>query len=88
VLGQAFGIPGITVDTHVKRVSQRLGFTSESDPVKIEFELNNVWPKDYWNDLSTTLILHGRHTCNAQKPKCSICILSQLCPKKGVTKCA
>ena len=84
VLGQAFGIPGITVDTHVKRVSQRLGFTSQNDPVKIEFDLMKSWPESYWNNLSTTFILHGRNTCKSQKPQCTNCILRKYCPQNGI----
>lgn len=80
VLGQAFGQPGITVDTHVKRLSNRLGFTTESDPVKAEYDLMKVWDKDIWTDFSSVLILHGRHTCSAQKPKCGHCELATLCP--------
>lgn len=80
VLGQAFNIPGITVDTHVKRVSTKLGFTKNTDPVKAEQDLMKLWPKEWWIDLSSTLILHGRHTCNARKPKCSVCEFKEKCP--------
>lgn len=80
VLGQAFNIPGITVDTHIKRVTRRLGFTKESDPVKIEYDLMKVWPENWWNMLSTTLILHGRTTCPARKPRCEACQLAAFCP--------
>jgi endonuclease-3 len=79
VLGQAFGIPGITVDTHIKRVTRRLGFTKNSDPVKIEFDLQKVWPTELWNDLSTTLILLGRSTCKANRAFCERCVISSYC---------
>ena len=80
VLGQAFDIPGITVDTHVKRLSQRLGFTKHDDAVKAEFDLNSIWPKETWIDFSSLLILHGRKVCNARKPKCSECVVREYCP--------
>lgn len=79
VLGSAFGIPGIVVDTHVKRVSQRIGLTRESDAVKIEFDLMGVVPKKDWIDFSHQMIWHGRALCTARKPKCPACPLCQLC---------
>lgn len=79
VLGSAFGIPGIVVDTHVKRVSQRLGLTKEKDPVKIEFELMALIPKKDWIDFSHELIWHGRGVCAARKPKCAQCLLREQC---------
>jgi endonuclease-3 len=79
VLGSAFGIPGIVVDTHVKRVSQRIGLTREKDPVKIEFELMELIPKKDWIDFSHELIWHGRRLCPARKPKCPQCPLRGLC---------
>ncbi len=82
ILGQAFGKPGITVDTHVKRVSTRLNFTTETDATKIEFQLQKAWPKTLWSDLSTHLIYHGRQTCNPRTPHCNTCKLNTLCPKK------
>jgi endonuclease-3 len=82
VLGQAFGKPGITVDTHVKRVSTRLGFTKNTDPVKIEYDLMKCWPKDTWIDYSSIMILHGRHTCKAQRPLCESCEFFEFCPGK------
>ena len=80
ILGQAFDIPGITVDTHVKRLTNRLGFSKKDDAVKIEFDLIKRWPKEIWIDMSTLLILHGRTVCPARSPKCSICQLRELCP--------
>jgi endonuclease-3 len=79
VLGSAFGIPGIVVDTHVKRVSQRIGLTKEKDPVKIEFELMELIPKKDWIDFSHEIIWHGRRLCQARKPKCPQCPLRELC---------
>lgn len=84
ILGQAFDIPGITVDTHVKRLSNRLGFTKHSDAVKAEKDLMKIWPANIWNTFSTTLIYHGRQQCPARSPKCSTCFLTHLCPKKGL----
>ncbi len=86
VLGQAFGIPGITVDTHVNRVSRRLGFTKEKEAKKIEKNLMKVWPKETWIDFSSLLILHGRTFCKASNPKCSDCFLNTQCPKVNIQK--
>lgn len=79
ILGSAFGIPGIVVDTHVKRVSQRIGLTRESDPVKIEFDLMALIPKKDWIAFSHQMIWHGRALCQARKPKCPECPLLDLC---------
>jgi len=80
VLGAAFGIPGIVVDTHVARISGRLGLTAKKDPVKIEFDLMKIIPKRAWHDFCLHLIFFGRETCVARKPKCLICPLHKLCP--------
>jgi endonuclease-3 len=80
VLGAAFGIPGIVVDTHVARISGRLGLTANEDPVKIEFDLMKIIPKRAWHDFCLHLIYFGRETCAARKPKCPICPLHKLCP--------
>jgi endonuclease-3 len=80
VLGAAFERPGIVVDTHVKRVSWRLGFTENSDPDKIEFDLMDIIPRKEWSDFSLRLIFFGRQTCTARKPKCPVCLLDPLCP--------
>ena len=86
VLGNAFGInAGVVVDTHVTRLSHRLGLTSENDAVKIEFALQPLVPQDYWTLFSHWLILHGRAVCNARKPLCSQCPVSAHCPRIGVT---
>ncbi len=86
VLGQAFDMPGITVDTHVKRLSRRLGFTRKEDPVEVEFELMKVWKEEQWSYFSSTLILHGRETCMARKPNCEQCLLLDICPQKYLSK--
>lgn len=85
VLGNAFRIAhGIVVDTHVGRLSQRLGWTSHIDPVKIEQDLQKIAPKDTWIDLPHQLIFHGRAICKARRPLCEKCFLFDRCPKKGV----
>lgn len=84
VLGDAFGIPGITVDTHCGRLSRRLGLTKHNDPVKVEFDLMKKIPQPIWTRFSHQLILHGRRICNARKPNCEGCQLSQHCPQVGV----
>jgi endonuclease-3 len=80
VLGNAFGIPGLVVDTHVRRLSNRMGFTAQSDPVKIERELGAIFPRSWWSLSSHLLILHGRATCRARKPDCPGCAVRDLCP--------
>jgi endonuclease-3 len=84
VLGNAFGIPGVIVDTHVKRLSYRLGLTKNTNPEKIEFDLMKIIPKKEWTNFSNALVLHGRETCMARKPRCNICILEKFCPKVGL----
>jgi endonuclease-3 len=80
VLGAAFDTPGIVVDTHVKRISGRLGLTENKDPVKIEFDLMKIIPEKEWNDFSLQLIYFGREYCTARKPACPRCPLLALCP--------
>ena len=81
VLGNAFGIDeGIVVDTHVRRLSNRLGLTEQKDPEKIERDLMRSVPKDDWTVFSHLLILHGRSTCKSRKPACEDCVVSDLCP--------
>lgn len=79
ILGNAFGIPGIVVDTHVQRVSQRIGLTKNDDPVKIEFDLMEVIPKEEWTHFSNLLVWHGRKTCTARKPLCERCVIRRWC---------
>ena len=79
ILGNAFGTPGIVVDTHVRRVSQRIGLTKNDDPVKIEFDQMEIVPKDEWTHFSNLLIWHGRRTCIARKPLCGQCPIRRLC---------
>ena len=79
ILGNAFGIPGIVVDTHCGRVSQRLGLTPQKDPVKIEFDLMSLVPKEKWTKFSLQLIWHGRAICTAKNPKCLQCPLLAHC---------
>ena len=85
VLGNAFGIPGIVVDTHVGRVAQRLGLTTRTDPVKIEFDLMEIIPRQEWVDFSHQLVFHGRRVCSARTPLCERCLLKEYCLyyKKG-----
>ncbi len=79
ILGNAFGIPGITVDTHLGRVSQRIGLTSNQDPVKIEFDLMPLVPQARWTKFSHQMIWHGRQICTAKKPKCPVCPILPYC---------
>jgi len=79
LLANAFGIPGIAVDTHVHRVSRRIGLTKNDDPVKIEFDLMEIVPKEAWGHFSNLLIWHGRKTCVARKPLCGICPIRKEC---------
>lgn len=81
VLYNAYGfIAGIAVDTHVRRLAQRLGLTENDDPAKIEIDLMNLMPKDTWMHLTDLLIFHGRRVCTAKKPKCDACVLNKICP--------
>ena len=80
VLGDAFGIPGITCDTHVIRLSRRLALSENSDPVKLEFDLAEIVPKANWTRFSHLLIHHGRNICKARKPDCGNCPLAKHCP--------
>jgi endonuclease-3 len=84
ILGNAFGMPGITVDTHVGRLSRRLGLTAHDDPVKVEFDLMGLIPEADWTMFSHRLIFHGRQICAARKPDCPACPMNRFCPKIGV----
>ena len=79
IRGNIYGIPSIVVDTHVKRISTMLGFTAFQDPVKIEFELMKILPKDHWISYNTQVIAHGRKVCIARRPQCDVCFLNPLC---------
>ena len=83
VLGAAFGKPGMVVDTHVARISQRLDLTLNKDAVKIEFDLMKVIPKRSWNDFSLHLVYFGRQYCSARNPKCPMCPIKKLCSLHG-----
>ncbi|QNK83588.1 endonuclease III [Nakamurella sp. PAMC28650] len=83
VLGNAFGVPGITVDTHLGRLVRRWGLTSQTDPVKVELELNAMLPPADWTMFSHRAIYHGRRVCHAKKPACAACFLADLCPSVG-----
>lgn len=84
VLGNAFGVQAIGVDTHVKRLSGRMGFSTHSDPDRIEEDLCGIVPQDKWVRFCHLLQFHGRRICVARKPKCDSCTLEDLCPKRGV----
>ena len=84
ILGNAFDVPGITVDTHVLRLSRRMGLTQYTDPEKVERDLMALVPKKEWTMFSHGMIFHGRQVCHARNPKCEECLLNQVCPKIGV----
>ena len=85
ILGNAFGVDeGVVVDTHVKRLSQRLGFTTQTAPDKVENDLMALFPRDRWTLLSHLLIWHGRRVCDARTPACERCVVSRLCPSSRV----
>ena len=83
VLGNAFDVPGITVDTHFGRLARRLGWTVETDPVKVEHEVGALFPRRDWTQLSHHLIWHGRRRCHASKPACGACPVARWCPSYG-----
>jgi len=84
VLGHAFNTPGITVDTHFGRLSRRFGWTKETDPVKVEFEVMELIPEKEWTNLSQRMIWHGRRVCHSRRPACAACPLASLCPSFGI----
>jgi endonuclease-3 len=84
VLGNAFGIPGLTVDTHFGRLSRRFGWSDQTDPVKVEKDVAELIPEKEWTLLSHKLIWHGRRICHSRKPECGICPLAKLCPSAGI----
>ena len=79
ILGDIFDTPGLVIDTHAKRLSNRIGLTQNTDPTKIEFDLMDIVPKNYWSKFCHQLVYHGRAVCNARKPKCDQCRISHLC---------
>ncbi len=85
ILGNAFGVPGITVDTHVGRLSRRMGLTKHEDPVKVERDLMDLVPQKDWTMFSHRMIFHGRQVCAARTPDCEGCALAKDCPKIGIT---
>jgi endonuclease-3 len=84
VLGDAFGVPGITVDTHFGRLARRFGWTTEDDPVKVEQEVGSLIPRAEWTPLSHRLIAHGRRVCHSRRPACGACGIAPLCPSYGL----
>lgn len=84
VLGNAFGVPGLTVDTHFGRLARRFGWSGSEDPVKVESDVAELIPQEEWTLLSHRLIWHGRRICHARKPACGACPLAELCPSFGV----
>ncbi len=84
ILGHIHGKPGFVVDTHVRRLTYRLGFTKRTDPAKIEIDMQKILPTDDWTAFSMRLILHGRRVCIARKPACEVCAVARVCPKIGV----
>jgi endonuclease-3 len=83
VLGNAFGVPGITVDTHFGRLARRFGWTTQTDPVKVEAEVGALFPRKDWTMLSHRLIWHGRRRCHSRRPACGACPLARWCPSYG-----
>jgi endonuclease-3 len=84
VLGHAFNIPGITVDTHFGRLSRRFEWTTSMDPVKVEFEVGDLIPQKEWTNLSQRMIWHGRRICHSRKPACGACPVAKICPSVGI----
>ncbi len=84
VLGNAFGVPGLVVDTHVGRLCRRMGFTKFQDPEKVEAAMEKIVPRSKWSEFSHLLIFHGRESCSARRPLCKECCVSRYCPKVGV----
>ena len=84
VLGHAFGIPGITVDTHFGRLSRRFGWSESEDPVVVEREVGELIPEKEWTNLSQRMIWHGRRICHSRRPACGACPLATLCPSYGI----
>jgi endonuclease-3 len=88
ILGHIFGKPGFVVDTHVRRLTYRLGFTKNTEPEKIEIDMQKILPPEDWTPFSMRLILHGRQVCIARGPQCEVCAVAGDCPRVGVGKVA
>lgn len=86
ILGNIYHKPSVVVDTHVKRISRKLGLTREEDPEKIEYDLMRVLPEDHWILYNIQIITHGRGLCTARKPQCEICFLNHLCPGNSISR--
>jgi len=84
VLGHAFDVPGITVDTHFGRLARRFGWTKSLDPIKVEHEVGALFPKKNWVDLSQRVVWHGRRICHSRKPACGACPIAKECPSFGI----
>jgi len=84
VLGNAFGVPGITVDTHLGRLARRLGWTKETDPVKVEHAVGDLLERKEWTMASHRLVIHGRRVCHSRRPACGACPVADLCPSYGI----
>lgn len=84
VLGNAFGVPGITVDTHFGRLARRFGWSASEDPEKVEQDVARLFPKSDWTMLSHRVVFHGRRMCHARKPACGVCPIAHLCPSVGI----
>ncbi len=83
VMGNAFGLPGITIDTHFGRLARRFGWTTNTDPVKVEADIEQFFPANDWTQLSHLVLWHGRRVCHARKPACGACTIAQKCPAFG-----
>ncbi len=83
VMGNAFGLPGITIDTHFGRLARRFGWTTNTDPVKVEGDIEQLFPANDWTQLSHLVLWHGRRVCHARKPACGACTIAQKCPAFG-----
>ena len=84
VLCEGFGVPGITVDTHVGRLSRRMALTKHADPVKVEHDIRAIYPPEDWNLFNHRMIAHGRTVCASRSPKCEGCPVAEMCPRVGV----
>jgi endonuclease-3 len=86
MLGHWFGVPGVVVDTHVLRLSRLLGLTEQADPVRVERDLMDVFPRSAWSDTTMRMIYHGRAVCVARRPRCDRCVLADICPSAALAE--